>query len=84
MIFIDNVKYKYRLTGILLWIVICFSIPDYLFAQDLTIYNNNVPFDSLKIGMHESGYEDLKTLGGSKNVNADLVSDVNKICLAGY
>jgi porin len=68
-------KSKYRLNEILLCAVICIAIPDSLFAQDSTIYNNIVPYDSIKVGEHKSGYQDLVTIGGSKSVNADLVSD---------
>ena len=68
-------KSKYRLNEILLWAVVCISIADSLFAQDSTIYNNNVLYDSLKVGEHKSGYGDLKTISGSKSVNSNLVSD---------
>ena len=58
-----------------LWVLILNLIfAECCFTQDSSSVNN-IPYDSLKVGEHKSGYEDLKTIGGSKSVNANLVSD---------
>jgi porin len=64
---------KYR--RIWLWILI-FKIvfASFSFAQESSSESNGA-YDSIKVGEHRSGYEDLKTLGGSKSVNANLVND---------
>jgi len=65
-------------TTIWLWILILNLIfAECCFSQDSSSVNN-IPYDSLKVGEHKSGYQDLKVTGGANTVNAELKSDDSK------
>lgn len=61
-----------------LWVLILNLIfAEWCFTQDSSSINN-IPYDSLKVGEHKSGYQELKVTGGANSVNAELKSDDTK------